>query len=93
VVPCRNKIILGRSTDGSKILKNNFVLTWNHGLRKSIQPVKMIDEVLACLSVWSEVQMICVVQLMPLKVIDRMLGIPPLPTYQITVFRQSVTGH
>jgi len=33
VVPCLNKIILGRSTEGGgsglKFIKNNFILTWN----------------------------------------------------------------
>jgi len=30
------------------------------GIRKSIQPVKMSDKMLAWLSVWSEVQMFCI---------------------------------
>jgi len=37
------------------------------GARKSIRPVKLSDKVLVWLSVWSEVQIVCImVQLMPL---------------------------
>ena len=41
MVLCWNKIFLGRSTDGSKFFKNNFILTRNHGL--TVRYIRTLD--------------------------------------------------
>jgi len=64
-----------------------YLLTYWLGVRKSVRPVKMSDEVLVWLSVWSEVQMVCIHHPLTLhSILKTFLFLQILPTVHFPFF-------